>query len=463
MATPKYTKKPEPTGEMKIFFETVLQVLAGTLTETAAAERLKISRVHFQNMMNRGLHGMIEGMTPKPPGRPPERTARESELERENARLRSANAKMEDHAAMLSRIFEVGSRVSQGKSPVPRVKKKGDANDPEEPDPATNELLRAVADMTATVAAFVLRVSPATVRRMRQRAERGEPQLVRNGRPPKPMPPRDVLDAMVTLIDATRGQTGIRALRQKFPEVSRRQTAYIKRVTVGTFQRRRREHIQRIDFSTPGVVRGFDAMFVKTTVGLRYLLVAVDAACNFRTTLELVETYDQDTVLRALERDFATHGAPLVLRLDRASCHRTEKIQAFCARLGVLMLHGPPHHPRYYGQLERGNRDHRGWLDLVGLLSEEEVRREIGEMRAALNDLVPRSKLAWSTATEAWDRRLQLGIDRVEFARDITARAAELRLEPAPKGATEDRPERLAIEEALTQRGFLSRRTEGWC
>lgn len=25
----------------------------------------------------------------------------------------------------------------------------------------------------------------------------------------------------------------------------------------------------------------------------------------------------------------------------------------------VLVLHGPPHHPRFYGQLERQNREHR--------------------------------------------------------------------------------------------------------
>lgn len=460
MAQEKFTKLPTPTGETKERYETWLEVMAKTLTEVDAAKRLGMSRWNFQNLMGRALQAAADSMEPKRPG-PVPKSPREAELEKENAQLRASNARMEENVAMLSRIFQVGSRISQGKSPVPR-KKKGGANDPEEPDPAHDQLLREVDRMTTSMAAFVLAVSESTVRRQRQRKKRGVAPP-RQGRPPKPSVPMDGLIEMVARIEDTRGTISIAGLHHLFPYVSRRDTAYIKHVTMLAFRRRRREHLQGIDFTQPGVVRGFDAMFVPTAQGLRYLLVASDAAVGFRTTLELVETYDEDTVAAALERDFATHGAPLVLRLDRASCHRTEKIRALCERHGVLMLHGPPHHPRFYGQLERQNRDHRAWLDAVGRLSVDEVRREIFAMEDALNRLVPRRKLAWSTAAEAWEQRPNLDVDRLAFAHDVAARAAALRNTPAPKGATEDRPERLAIEEALTQRGFLSRRTEGWC
>src|SRR5262249_20196448 len=55
-------------------------------------------------------------------------------------------------------------------------------------------------------------------------------------------------------------------------------------------------------------------------------------------------------------------GAPLVCRLDRARQHHTAAVLAALRRHGVLILHGPPHCPRYYGPLERQNREHRQWL-----------------------------------------------------------------------------------------------------
>lgn len=35
---------------------------------------------------------------------------------------------------------------------------------------------------------------------------------------------------------------------------------------------------------------------------------------------------------------------------------------------GVLLLHGPPRHLGYYGQLERQSREHRAWLTASGEL-----------------------------------------------------------------------------------------------
>ena len=78
-----------------------------------------------------------------------------------------------------------------------------------------------------------------------------------------------------------------------------------------------------------------------------------------RTSIELRPSYDSAAVADVLDRDMAEHGAPLVCRMDRASVHRTAGVLEVLRSRQVLLLHGPPHHAQYYGQLERQNREHR--------------------------------------------------------------------------------------------------------
>jgi hypothetical protein len=56
---------------------------------------------------------------------------------------------------------------------------------------------------------------------------------------------------------------------------------------------------------------------------------------------------------RALRPQFERHGAPLVMRMDRARQHSVPGVQTVLDKHGVLALHGPAHWPRYYGHLER--------------------------------------------------------------------------------------------------------------
>lgn len=101
-------------------------------------------------------------------------------------------------------------------------------------------------------------------------------------------------------------------------------------------------------------------MYVWTQDGWRYPLVSADGTVPYRTSILVAEAYDEDAVLTALERDLVRNGAPLVWRRDRHSAHRTDGVTRLLAEHGVLALQGPSHYPRFYGQLERQNRDHRG-------------------------------------------------------------------------------------------------------
>jgi transposase InsO family protein len=234
--------------------------------------------------------------------------------------------------------------------------------------------------------------------------------------------------------------------------VSRRAAAALKRDELAAMERERRAACSRVEVTSPGVVRGFDAMHVTTASGRRFALVAADACVAYRTSVHLAARYDGAAVAAALAADFAQHGAPLVCRLDRASCHRTDDVAAVLASHGVLALHGPPRHPGYYGQLERQNRDHRAWLRAVGDdLAPGSLVTAMARMRSALNETWRRRSLDWRTAAEIWALRPTMQEDRIALHDEVTDRAARLRADDID----EDLAMRLAIEKALTDRGYL--------
>ena len=157
--------------------------------------------------------------------------------------------------------------------------------------------------------------------------------------------------------------------------------------------------------------------------------------------------------LEALRRDLATGGAPLVWRRDRHRAHRTDSIVRLLDEHGVIVLQGPPHYPRFYGQLERQNRDHRAWLDRVGVLPASALQSECDRMRAAVNERWRRRALGWRTPAEAWALRptINRGL-RDSFRAEVYDRATRIERH---LDHDNDLAMRLAIEQALTQRGYL--------
>ena len=213
-----------------------------------------------------------------------------------------------------------------------------------------------------------------------------------------------------------------------------------------------------------GVVRGFDQLWVPTTQGQRPVLVSADACVPYRTSLVVAERYDSAAVARAVDADFREHGAPLVWRADRASCHRTDEVDEVLRAWGVLRLHGPAHLARFYGQLERQNREHRGWLESCDPPSPGELVETCDSMRRALNDCWPRRSLGWMTAAEKWATRVVLCDDRAQLRASVAERAARLRRKEHLGDAADDMlVERLAVEQMLTTRGYLRRELGGWC
>jgi hypothetical protein len=448
---PSYTPAPElPTDpELRRRFAEIVAVLAQTQTVTAAASSLGLSRNRFQTILHRVIAAMIEEMTPKPAGRPA-RPERELALEKENEELRAELADLRDRSAMLERLMNVVGGIASGKTPLPRSRAK--KTKPEDPEPApiqTRVAAMREAGVPTKLCASVLGVSPATVRRHRR---------------PKQTPPpkRRVLDETAckqvrSLVRATHGVVGATNLA-RMSGLPRRICSQLKQRELTEMEWERKQRCARVVITTPRIVRGFDAMHVVAGDLRAYWLVAADAAVPYRTSIATTLDYDAASVIAALRADFELHGPPLVLRLDRIACQRTPEVNELLADYEVLALHGPPRYPRYYGQLERQNREHRDWYSLLIADTADELARAAENMRTALNALWPRPSLNGWTAEQAWRAYRPLDVDRRQLRHDVERRTSGL----VTAGLEPLRARRIAIETELQERGLLCINQGGW-
>jgi hypothetical protein len=305
------------------------------------------------------------------------------------------------------------------------------------------------------LAAAAVGVDKTTLTRWGRRARSHQP-LVRPRGPSRRALTPTAQERASELVRALAGQVGVESLRRSVGGLSRRMAAAVKRRVCREMERERRRRVLRVSISTPGVLRSLDAMHMD---GKASLLVAADGAVPYRTSWAKVPRYDGQAVAALIERDLSRHGAPLVLRMDRARQHQVAAVREVLARHHVLLLQGPPRCPRFYGQLERQNREHRAWLRTTGKSTEA----SIDSMMEALNQRWRRRKLDWHTAAERWNERPALRVDRMQFEREVKKEATRLRTMAMLKGKPRDLPERLAIEHTLERRGLLRRQKGGWC
>jgi transposase InsO family protein len=300
-------------------------------------------------------------------------------------------------------------------------------------------------------AAASVGVHATTLLRWRHRSALGEPLAARRGPEPRSVDAQTRQRAE-DLVRELHGLIGADALAHRISGLSRRAAGEIKTEVCTSLERERKHHSQHVVITVPGVVRGFDAMHIRPGI---HWLVAADGAVPYRTSLERVPRYDAKAVAAFLEADLRRSGEPLVLRLDRAKQHATREVQDVLERYGVMVLHGPPRRPSYYGQLERQNREHRAWLRTS--TDNPTVTDTHQAMLSAFNASWPRRTLGWKTAEELWNARPPIRVDRAAFRKDVNQRAQRIRKKLDMKGKPKDLAERLAIEQALQARGLLRR------
>lgn len=114
MAKKTYTALPVVPPELAARYETVMAVMAGSLTVSEGARRLGLSRNHFQSLLHRALGSVIEELGPKETGRPPT-PARERQLEMETGKLRLENERLQRRVETAERILGVASGMLRGR------------------------------------------------------------------------------------------------------------------------------------------------------------------------------------------------------------------------------------------------------------------------------------------------------------------------------------------------------------
>jgi len=131
--------------------------------------------------------------------------------------------------------------------------------------------------------------------------------------------------------------------------------------------------------------------------------------------------------------------------------------------LGVVVLQGPPYCARFYGQLERQNRERRIWLQALGCPTPDELVSELERCRVLLNTQLVRRSLGWCTAETRWCQRPTLNVDRAALREEIAERDARYRarLAQQPRGVDVGLAYRLAVINTLKQHDWLRLESRG--
>jgi hypothetical protein len=105
-----YQRAPRVSAEVLPRYKAVSEVLAGVLTVSEAARRLKLSRNRFQTVMHRAMEGLLAGLRVKEPGRPV-RPEWEKKLREETERLRRENERLMKQAQSTDRLLSLARGV----------------------------------------------------------------------------------------------------------------------------------------------------------------------------------------------------------------------------------------------------------------------------------------------------------------------------------------------------------------
>lgn len=469
---PSYTPIPQVPAQLMPRLAAIVEVLAGVKTVSEAARTLKLSRNHFQSILHRSLLAMVQTISVKPGGRPakPDSTAA---LERELRQLQRENARLQGQVHSTERLLEVAGGLLKGRiRPVRRERRTrktpgvgGEQREESEPERWRERVLEAVSEMgrlgfSTHLAATLAGLDPATLRRWRARARAHLPLLRRSGR-------SCVLPAVAAhargLVRHLHGLIGVESLRHSAIGLTRSAAADLKRATLNAMEQERKATLTRIRLTQAGVLRGFDAMHFVALDGPLFAVIGADGAVPYRTSLMTARRYDAQLVARALEADLEQNGAPLVLRLDRAKPHQASKVRALLDAYRVLPLHGPPRYPCFYGQLERQNLEHRAWVAALPPQSRVALEPCLHQMLECVNTLWRRRALNWQTASEAWNARPGLTLDREAFREEVQDRARRIAHRLKRRAHPQDLAERLAIQQTLERMGYLQQELGGWC
>jgi transposase-like protein len=328
-------------------------VLGERTTISDAAKQLGMARVNMQTLVHRAEAALVAAMQPRSTGRAPKPETekqlenRVAQLEKENAKLTKQLQAADDMMMAAGEIIRslrglppAASRTSSPRSKrSPQKPPSGDEDpEPTSPDSVIRSALQRLTTRSRDDArlARAVGVGVKTLRRWLGRLLEGKPLIQRRGGVMRAGPSESEQRVRDTVRDL-HGLAGAESLAHSVDGVSRRRAAVLKREVLTEIERNRKQECAQVSITEPGIVRGFDAMYLRTGFALN----AADAAVPYRTSVSYAPAYDAEHVAAVLDNDFQQYGAPLVLRDDRASCHTAPAVMSVLESHGVALLQGP--------------------------------------------------------------------------------------------------------------------------
>jgi hypothetical protein len=119
-AGPEYVEKLDGPSDAKRRLEVILRTLAGTCRVQEACAELGVSEARFHQLRQEALQAALDGLVPRPAGRPPAAPAdpRLGELEQQKEELRLellATQTREEIALVLPRLAQAEAEAPAGK------------------------------------------------------------------------------------------------------------------------------------------------------------------------------------------------------------------------------------------------------------------------------------------------------------------------------------------------------------
>jgi transposase InsO family protein len=208
--------------------------------------------------------------------------------------------------------------------------------------------------LTVNETSSLLGATSRTVRRWIDLAGKHALNAKQIGRPAKRGSPQARRALLSDLF--ARPRAGVPTLRERHPELGRRELEELSRRVRSLRTTRKRDLIDSLTWTRPGSVWAIDfsdaGLDIEGT--FPHLLLVRDLATNYELLALPCRTADASTVRRALAALISREGAPLVIKSDNGGPFIAAIIAELLVAHEVLLLRSPSYTPEYNGACEAG-------------------------------------------------------------------------------------------------------------
>ena len=275
---------------------------------------------------------------------------------------------------------------------------------------------------------------------------------------------REERNAVIALLDELGPAVGVPMLRECFPGMSRAELEELLKSYRQVWREHNREPLRVLHWPVVGRVWAIDYTGPLPPVDRRYphLLAVRDLASGMQLLWRPLEAANGENAAAALERLFAWHGAPLVLKTDNGGPFGCPAVRDVLRDHQVEALFSPPRWPRYNGAIEAGIGAMHERTDARAARAGHAGFWTIDDAAGAMSEANALARPHGPSPSDQWAERLPiLPTDRDHFRRSVEhhldheKRATGPCIDDAPDVWSKRAMARHAIRLALEECGYL--------